>query len=358
MKLRRLLFPSILSLSLLFGLLYFKEDTHCTIKPPQKIERLSQILIASDVDGVIRYHADQGEIDPLIVRSLKKLLSKGVKIAFISGSPVFDNPAAEAWEEDNKGIGEMFYKHFKDEIDGQRMFVIGHMGSQFYKNPFYDVSVYYYSAEEIFNISKQLLEATLRSYAEYGCGIQQRNAENLLERLKLVEYSAVEPQRAHHLLREVAVFTKETIDSEFKLLNRLSEIEVQMKSKRFDIGEVTKRVDGSMGIIASGSMSRNDVPMAFAKISKLTKKDAASYFFKQFSEKGDTLHIAIGDGQVDIPLYEAADKAYHVGPEIERLPRGTMVVPDKLGNRPSYLDGTKKVLKSIEYWVKMDPELT
>ena len=331
------------------------------------------IVLVSDVDGVIR---NGGSIDQKIVDRIKPLVEQGyMDVRYISGSavlwPAFIENAGEEWRRDNPALGKAFVEAFGAEWlqrHERHVEVAGAMGGQRLKleegHPAVEfIPGHQYTEEQMFNGLKMLLQSFLMLAASVKPD-KAREAMDLLARLAPVEHNAhdvmMTPEGAltPDVFREVMLGIRENIDPRARLINRGSDLELAVTRGMFpldkavpelnklltEIGSSFAKVDVQQRLVAVGSN--------YLKISKHSKAAAA----EEFIHDRETQHqgwvtFSLGDGAVDVPMFEATQLSFFVGDDNElgttRLLENTTYVRSPQGDARTLADGTVNVLGKI-----------
>lgn len=91
---------------------------------------IEQVILISDVDGVIR-EGIEATADPRVINAIKSLLeNKNVDVTFISGTPIDNDLTLEPWRRGNVSLKKVFGSSFEKELLEDRVSIYGVLGGQ------------------------------------------------------------------------------------------------------------------------------------------------------------------------------------------------------------------------------------
>lgn len=330
-------------------------------------EIIEQVILISDVDGVIR-DSIEATADPRIIAAIKELLkNKNVDVTFISGTPVANDSSTEIWRRGNISLTKVFGDSFTQELLDKRVSIYGVLGGQ-RMNEYGEVEVLdEYSPELKFEIARLVLQAFLIEVIENGTLEQKQLAQNLQEQLKVLHLknpnqpSAITPEE----FSEIVLMVREHFDPEFRMICNGALIETHTSnppwqstfSSNWLINEIEKPHYLSSSLtpeqrrIATGYAKRGENGINYLLVSKTNKGIAIKrHIEEKLKTFPNALIITIGDTQVDFPMHQHAHLSFHVGKEqvwINNYLPHCMMVRDSHGNDSQHVSGTLHILKTI-----------
>jgi hypothetical protein len=360
----RLLLSGIFMVALSFSL---NSETFFVPKNFQKGQIIEQIILISDVDGVIR-EGTESKADILVVESLKELLqNKNVDLSFISGTPIETDRNLESWRQGNLPLNQIFGQLFAKEISEKRVSIFGVLGGHKMKEDGSLEVVDEYSPEHSWHLGKLLIQAFLKEVLAFGTPFGQNAAQNIQMKLDSLSNnnfhcSNITAPEFYDVVSDIRNF----IDPEFRLISNGSLIESQTSHPPWGLSEsslwLRQEIHQNTGIVASLANEHKQMAMGLAHRDKrqfnylqVGKTNKGLTTQRLLSEKlqsfPNALIISIGDTQVDFPMHQFAHIAFHVGLEKvwqdNMLPQCVMVRGAD-GQDQQHVVGTLKVLELIK----------
>lgn len=329
---------------------------------------VEQLILVCDVDGVVR-KSTQNDADPRIVTAIKGLIKEhDVDVAFISGSPVSQNPLLENWRRGNSTLDKTVGKFFGPELKAGSVAIYGSLGGQCMTPDCQTKFIDTYSPQAIFEISKLLFFAFLGEIENDGSQMQKKFAADLksqLEVLKLEDTgqpSSVTPNE----FRELVLKIHSGLDPHFKLISYGAFVEshtsnppwntfwsFQWLKSQLDCSHLElSRLDEEQKHVATGLAYRGDGDFNFLMISKTNKSlTLRRHIQERLLQYPEALIVTIGDTQVDFPMHAHAHLAFHVGQEEVWKNHNLshcLLVRDQFGSDNQHVDGTLHVLNLLK----------
>jgi len=328
---------------------------------------IEQVILISDVDGVIR-EGLEATADPRVIQAIKSLLeNQGVDVTFISGTPIENDLTTEPWRRGNVPLSKVFGCSFKKELLEDRVAIFGVLGGHCMKADGTMKVVDEYSPEISYELGKLLIHSFLKEVLHYGSHEQKAIASNLQ-----MELASLEENHSDHSANvtagefyKIVKVIREHLDPNFRLLSNGALIETQTSNPPWGASIASKwlkeeinqpqhmisNLPQSQKQIATGYVKRAEEGFNYLLICKtnkgLTTKKHIEEKIKHFPK---ALIITIGDTQVDFPMHQNAHIAFHVGlKEVwlnNPLPQ-CMLVRNFVGKDAQYVEGTLKILKLL-----------
>ncbi len=341
-----------------------------TVFVPQNFQEgqiIEQVILISDVDGVVR-EGTESKADNRIVESFKTLLeNKNVDVSFISGTPIDTDRSLEIWRRGNVPLNQVFNQVFAREIAEKRVSIFGVLGGHKMREDGRLEVVDEYSPEHSWHISKLLIEAFLKEVLVDGTATQKEAAEDIQSELDSLAYTNFDSSNktAPEFYPAVKAI-REFIDPEFRLISNGSLIESQTSHPLWGLSNssswLRQEIHQGKGLVASlanehkqiamGVAHRNENKFNYLQIGKtnkgLTTKKLLEEKLQSFPK---ALIITIGDTQVDFPMHEYAHIAFHVGLEkvwLDNSLPNCMMVRGANGEDQQHVEGTLKVVEFIK----------
>ncbi len=329
---------------------------------------IEQVILISDVDGVVR-ESIQAVADLRVISAVKTLLkNKNVDVAFISGTPIDNDASLESWRKGNLPLNRVFGSSFQKELSENRVAIYGVLGGHLMKEDGGIEIIDEYSLETSFELTRYLLHAFLKEVQERGDIGQQKLAKDLEGRLH-----AVILQDIDHLTNVTAIefepivrIIQEQFDPYFRVINNGSMVESHSSNPPWSTGlfvswmqkklnqphSITSHLHPEQKQIAAGYAKCGNQPFNYFLISKMNKGiTTKKYIENKLKKYPNALVITIGDTQVDFPMHRNAHIAFHVGLEEvwqnNPLPQ-CMIVRNVGGEDSQHIEGTLKVLELIK----------
>lgn len=324
---------------------------------------IEQIIVISDVDGVIR-DSVEATADPRVIDAVKSLLEiKDVDVTFISGTPIENDLSVELWKRGNLALNKVFGSSFEKELAEARVAIYGVLGGhRMNADGSLDV-VDEYSSEISLELGTLLIHAFLKEVLLHGSPGQKDIATHLQKELDSLEFEDFNSTNGtSQAFYPIVLMIREHLDPNFRLVSNGALIETQTSNPPWNTLFSSKWLREEMNQpqyhvshlapcqkqMATGVAKRGDKGFNFLLICKtnkgLTTKRHIEEKLKQFPR---ALIVTIGDTQVDFPMHQNAHIAFHVGLEQvwrnNSLPQCIMVRnPD--GEDCQHVEGTLKVL--------------
>jgi hypothetical protein len=327
---------------------------------------IKQLILISDVDGVVRDNVES-TADPRVLAAVKSLLEcSDVDIAFLSGTPIANDLTIELWRRGNIALDAVFGSSFTDELKKNQVSIYGAFGGHKMKANGDLEILDQFSLDTSFKISHLMIKAFLEEVIQYGREDQIQIAKHLYQQLDTLELQDLS-QSITMTPREfgsIATAIRTHIDPKFRLMCHSPAIEIQISTTQFDISRIQTSIKHTLEAsqiadhlppekqIVSGKAKRNGEDFSFTLVSRSHKGIAASHHISQKKEKfPDALIITIGDTQGDFPMHHNAHIAFHVG--MEEIWRKNslshcMMVRNSKGEGSQHVEGTLKVLQLIK----------
>lgn len=317
---------------------------------------IEEIILLSDVDGVIREGVDRAA-DPRIIEKVKNFLQyRGVDVTFISGTAIENNPdAREEWRKANAPLGEVFGNAFDQEVAQGRVSIFGELGAhRLNKNRSIDL-LEIYSPEISMELGKLLIQAFLHEVLRAG-NLQQKGIASQL-------FIQLDSLAIHSSFKEIVLQIRTHIDPHFRLIQNRGLIESSTSNPPWDIHFSVKWLEEEMRkphyLVSQLEDHQRRIGGGFAKkgenegfnfllISKTDKGLATKKHIEERLKKFPrALIVTIGDTQVDFPMHHNGHIAFHVGLEkvhkSHALPH-CILIPDANGKDCSHVEGTLQIL--------------
>jgi hypothetical protein len=328
---------------------------------------IEQIILISDVDGVVR-EGVEATADPRVIQAIKSLLeNQGVDVTFISGTPIENDLTLEPWRRGNVPLSKVFGFSFKQELLQERVAIYGVLGGHCMKADGTMKVVDEYSPEISYELGKLLIHSFLEEVLHYGSHEQKAVAKHLQ-----IELASLESDHSDHSPNVTAAgFYKiirvihEHLDSNFRLITNGALVETHTSNPPWGSTLSSKwlkeEINQPQHMIFNLPQSQKQIATGYAKkagegfnyllISKtnkgLTTKKHIEEKIKQFPK---ALIVTIGDTQVDFPMHQNAHLAFHVGlKEVwlnNKLPHCVMICNSE-GKDAQHIEGTLQVLKFL-----------
>lgn len=341
------------------------------IKLPKQFQDglpIEHVIVVCDVDGVIR-NSTEADADSQIVTLVKELVANhNIDIAFISGTPVIQNPFLETWRRGNYTLDKAVGKFFLKELEEGKVTIYGALGGQrMIREDQIDITDQY-PPEIAFELGKLLLYGFLEEVKNKGNHQQKKYAEDLkslIDKLKLINDKPTSEATADDF-KEVIFKIHSQLDPHFRLVSYGAFVESQSSNPPWDTDHSLRWIQSQLSCpnllvsalpkeqkeLATGFAHRENNGFNFLIISKINKSSAIK---KHLQEKlllyPNALIITIGDTQVDFPMHQHAHLAYHVGQEQvwkSHCLSQCMFVRDQFGQDRQHVYGTRYILNSLK----------
>ena len=283
-----------LFLHLSFFLFLFQAEA---FTPPTfiKTDLVEQIILISDVDGVVR-SGIENVADPRVLEAVASLLSHdNVHVAFISGTPIETDETTELWRRGNVPLKKVFGSVFQQEILEERVCIYGTSGGH-RMTPEGKLEVLdEYSLETSFALSASLTQSFLHGVLSHGSPREQNIAEKLSKELKeiVLQDLTQSTQLTANELKSLISIIHDSLDPEFRLINNGGSLEFQSSylvdtkasyqwmQKDLEESSHFSHLDPSQKNLAAGIAHKNGQKFCFVLIGKMSKGKTS----KEFIEK-------------------------------------------------------------------------
>lgn len=328
---------------------------------------LEQIILISDVDGVVR-EGIEASADPRVIQAVKSLLeNQGVDVTFISGSPIENDQSLELWRRGNVPLSKVFGSSFKQELLEGRVAIYGVLGGHCMKADGTIQVVDEYSPEVSHELGKLLVDSFLDEVLHYGNDDQKAIAGNLkphlfsLEREDSDDSANVTAVEFYKIIEVI----HEHLDPHFRLITNGALVEMHTShppwGTTISSERLKEKINQPQQIVSHFPTSQKQIAMGYAKkagegfnfllISKTNKGFTASQLIEEKMKRFPrALIVTIGDTQLDFPMHQNAHLAFHVGlKEVwfnHRLSHCVMVCNSE-GKDAQHIEGTLQVLKYL-----------
>ncbi len=330
-------------------------------------QTIEQIILISDVDGVIR-EGVEATADLRVIQAIKSLLeNQSVDVMFISGTPIENDQTVEPWRRGNLPLSKVFGSLFRQEVLEERVAIYGVLGGHCMQPDGTMKVVDEYSPEISYELGKLLIHAFLQEVLDHGSDEQKSIASNL--QIKLDSLKSNPSNHSANLtadeLYEIIKVIHQDLDSNFRLVTNGSLIETHTSNPPWNALLPSKwlkeEINKTQYSISNLPQAQKQIATGFAKkeaegfnyllISKTNKGLATK---KHIEEKlklfPKALVVTIGDTQVDFPMHQNAHLAFHVGlKEVwlnNPLPH-CILVRSSEGKDAQHVVGTLQVLKLL-----------
>ena len=349
-------------------MLICKASNRNTLLQFQDGRPIENIILVCDVDGVIR-NSTEADADPQIVTLIKDLVSTHhIDVAFLSGTPVTQNPFLEIWRRGGHTLDKAVGKFFSRELEESKVTIYGALGGQRMTQEGQVDIIDQYPPDITFELGKLLLYAFLEEVRNEGSPQQVKYAEDLkpiIDELELKNKQQASIVTANEF-GEVISKIHSKLDSNFRLVSYGAFVESQTSNPPWNTARSLQWIKNQLDSpdllisqfpeeqkqLAMGLAHRGNDGFNFLMISKTNKSLTIK---KHLQEKlrlyPNALIVTIGDTQVDFPMHQHAHLSYHVGLEQvwkdHCLPH-CMLVKDKFGQDSQHVNGTLYVLNSLK----------
>lgn len=329
---------------------------------------IENIILVCDVDGVIR-NSTEANADPQIVMLIKDLVAtQSIDVAFISGTPISQNPFLETWRRGNHTLDKAIGKFFSRELQDNKVTIYGALGGQrMIKEGQFEI-IDQYALDITFELGKLLLYAFLEEVKNQGTPHQIKYAEDLkliIDELKL-RNKQQSPEVSADEFSDIISKIHSKLDSGFRLVSYGAFVESQTSNPPWNTARSLQWLKNQLNCpdlrisqfpeeqkqLAMGIAHRENDRFNFLMISKTNKSLTIQ---KHLQEKlriyPEALIVTIGDTQVDFPMHQHAHLSYHVGQEQvwkNHCLSHCMLVQDKFGRDSQHVNGTLYVLNSLK----------
>lgn len=328
---------------------------------------IEQIILISDVDGVVR-EGVEATADPRVIQAIKCLLeNQGIDVTFISGTPIENDLTLEPWRRGNVPLSKVFGFSFKQEVLQERVAIYGVLGGHRMKADGTMKVVDEYSSEISYELGKLLIYSFLQEVLHYGSAEQKAVAKHIQ-----IELTSLETDNSDHSANLTAAgfypiirMIHEHLDPNFRLITNGALVETHTSNPPWASTLSSKwlqeEINQPQHLIFNLPQSQKQIATGYAKkegegfnyllISKtnkgLTTKKHLEEKIKRFPK---ALIVTIGDTQVDFPMHQNAHLAFHVGlKEVwlnNQLPNCVMICNFE-GKDAQHIEGTLQILKFL-----------
>lgn len=343
----------------------FNKNAFIQFQPERSIE---EIILVCDVDGVVR-NSTEADVDSQIVSLIKELVAtQNIDVAFISGTPVAQNPFLELWRRGNHTLDKAIGKFFSEEIEKNKITIYGALGGQ-RMTPEGQVDIIdQYSSDITFELGKLLLYAFLEEVRNEGSLQQKKEAERLkllIDELELKNKKQISTVTADEF-SEIIVKIHSKLDSDFRLISYGAFVESHTSNPPWNTMRSLQWIKNQLNNpdllisqlpeeqkqLATGLAHRGNEGFNFLMISKINKSlTIQKHLQEKLKQYPQALIVTIGDTQVDFPMHQHAHLSYHVGQKQvwknHYLPH-CKLVQDQFGRDSQHVNGTLQVLNSLK----------
>lgn len=337
-------------------------------QPPDFSNLLNRNLhLIFDVDGVVRNHTEM-PIDERVLQAIKRLSEfPNVRITFISGTPVSQKEGLQIWRKSNSTLDTSLGKQFSKEIAEGKITIFGALGGHKLSNDNTKETLEEYNLATIFEMGKMLISAFLLEVSSGRNHPQIETAKMIKQNLDTLELTNfkqpndVTPEEFEEIVNKI----RAEIDPQFRLISYGTFIESHsshppwnthhsvkyLKELLTDTNFKLSSLSVDEKIVGHGLAYRKNEGFNFLMISKTNKGKAINrYLMANPNRKEHEFFITIGDTQVDYPMHELSNLAFHVGMESvwksHDLPHCHFVVGNN-GEENQHVDGTLYLLSRI-----------
>lgn len=328
---------------------------------------IEQIILISDVDGVVR-EGVEATADPRVIQAIKSLLeNQGVDVTFISGTAIENDLTLEPWRRGNVPLSKVFGSTFNQELLEERVAIYGVLGGHCMKADGTMKVVDEYSPEISYELGKLLIYSFLEEVLYHGNN-KQKAVANYLQ-IELASLGNDPSNRSANVTAaefyKIIKVIHEHLDPSFRLITNGALVETHTSnppwSSTLSSKWLKEEIDQAQHMVFNLPQSQKQIATGYAKkagdgfnyllISKtnkgLTTKKHIEEKIKRFPR---ALIVTIGDTQVDFPMHRNAHLAFHVGlKEVwlnNPLPHCVMVCNFE-GKDTQHIEGTLQVLKLL-----------
>lgn len=330
-------------------------------------QMIEQIILISDVDGVIR-EGVEATADPRVIQAIKSLLdNKGVDVTFISGTPIENDLNTEFWRRGNLPLSKVFGSSFQQELLDERVAIFGVLGGHCMNADGTMKVVDEYPPDISYELGKLLIQSFLNEVLNSGNHEQKAIANNLQMELASLEanHSGHSANLTADELYQIVRVIHEHLDPNFRLVTNGALVETHTSNPPWSSSLSSKwlkaEIDQPQYRISNLPQSQKQIATGFARkegegfnyllISKtnkgLTTKKHIEEKIKHFPK---ALIVTIGDTQVDFPMHQNAHLAFHVGLKevwLNNPLSHCVMVCNSEGKDAQHIEGTLQVLKLL-----------
>lgn len=337
---------------------------------PKKFEDgqvIEQIILISDVDGVVREGTDV-RADERVIQAIKSLLEhSGVDVTFISGTPIDNDPTVDIWRGGNLPLSKVFGSSFTQELMEKRVAIYGVLGGHSMQPDGSLQVVDEYSPEIVFELQKLLLQAFLKEVLNDGNDQQKKIAMALQNELDSLDGSScpLSTTLTSDEFYPIIQVIHQHLDPHFRLIANGALIETQTSNALWSTALSSKWLQEEMNQpqylvshlaqfqkqVATGLAKKGDWEFNYLLICKTHKGlTTEKHIQEKLEHFPNALIVTIGDTQVDYPMHQNAHLAFHVGLEKvwanHPLPH-CMMIRSPEGKDAQHVEGTLQVLKIL-----------
>ncbi len=314
---------------------------------------MHQILLILDVDGVVR-ESIEALADPRVIQGVKSLLEHPrVRVVFLSGSAVVNDPTLEPWRRGNTPLSVVFGGVFEEELQSGRVSIYGMLGDQRLQAGGIHEVLDVYPLETTFELARLLTHAFLQEVFLEGTPKEREIATQLEKELSQLTLSNPHqpPDATPEEFSRLASQIRSSFDPEWRLVSNGATAETQVFSSRYRperaLSFVKERVPIPVNL-ATGHAKKGDLPFHFLLISRTHKGHATQRLVRDHQE---AYVITVGDTQIDFPMHKEAHLSFHVGLasvwQAQALPH-CHLVRDRSGCDAQHVEGTLSVLNFLD----------
>lgn len=337
-------------------------------RPRHLLRNVCPIILVCDVDGVVR-NSTESDADPQIVTLIKELIAtQCVDVAFISGTPVAQNPFLETWRRGNHTLDHAVGKFFSQELENNKVTIYGALGGQRMTKEGQCEIMDQYALDITFELGKLLLYAFLEEVKNQGSPQQIKYAEELkpiLDELKL-KNKQQSPIVTANEFSDIIFEIHSKLDPNFRLVSYGAFVESHSSNPPWNTARSLQWIKNQLNRsdllisqfpeeqkqLATGLAHRGNDGFNFLMISKTNKSlTIKKHLQEKLGVYPDALVVTIGDTQVDFPMHQHAHLSYHVGQEQvwkEHCLSHCLLVQDNFGRDSQHVNGTLHVLNFLK----------
>jgi hypothetical protein len=325
-------------------------------------QSIDKVILILDVDGVIRHNVDALADDRVIAEVKKLLRNPRIDVTFISGSSIVFDELPEHWRQSNISLNKVFHSVFDKELKDHRVNIFGVLGGHRMKSDGSLDIIEEYSYEVSCLITKLLIQAFLIEVLRDGNvdqKIKAKELQNIVDGLDLEKFTLRNRSVSPEINAVISEIHKH-FDPGFRVIDRGTFIETHSMNPPWNSTFSAKWLHEQLDTpdfldnkhIATGIAMKGDKGFNFLLVSKTNKGYAIKkHIEEKLKHDPEALVITIGDTQVDFPMHQYADVAFHVGKEEvwkEYYLENVMMIRDEKGRDRQHVEGTLKVLGLIQ----------
>ncbi len=335
-------------------------------EPFRNGEMIEQIIVISDVDGVVR-DSVEAIADPRVINAVKLLLENDMTaLTFISGTPIDNDSSLEPWRRGSVPLNKVFGSSFEKELSENRVAIFGVLGGHQMQCDGKLEVVDEYSPEIAVELGSLLIHAFLREVMSIGTAPQKELAQALQAELNALQFEHSSSRETAPEFNSIVSAIREHLDPDFRLISNGALIETHTTNPPWSTALSYKWIQDeinrpqylvsklalSQKQMATGLAKRGDQGFNYLLISKTNKGLTTSkHIAERLKQFPKALIVTIGDTQVDFPMHKNAHLAFHVG--LEEVWRNNplaqcVMIRNASGQDSQHVEGTLKVLNVLQ----------